>query len=187
MQNVHSEDLTEDQIDRRITEFTRTWEDAGRRYAEHLKSIKSILPHSMQEFANVSLHDGEIISAQYTSDNQVVIQIEGQGYWGPSYHLHSDMIESAKADLVHTDVAAIRLPPLGKSVVNLVFQEVEEVEGIDHILGDWWLYEEVHCAPFSGFEYCVLFMHTDFRIIAKELEWTYRVPDHEFRLGPGNA
>jgi len=37
------------------------------------------------------------------------------------------------------------------------------------MIGDDWLYEEVHLHPLGGFEYCVLLWHSEFRVVADDV------------------
>ena len=73
---------------------------------------------------------------------------------------------------------------IGRSNVKLVFQDVELVEGIENIVGDWWLYEEVHLAHSAGFDYRVLLAESEFRVVAKEVEFTHLQNSDESYIEP---
>lgn len=138
-------------------------------YAEHLATIRPTLPISMQEFASVSLHDGNVTSAKLRPDKVVTLEIEGSGYWGPRVAQYADVFEAARARLKSSDACCIALPRVGPSSVTLIFAGVEVVEGLEDIVGDWWLYSEVDVRDGGGFDYRVLLQDSEFRVIAKEV------------------
>jgi hypothetical protein len=56
-----------------------------------------------------------------------------------------------------------------KGWYRIEFKGVREVEGLTEMLGDEWLYEEVHRHPLAGFEYCVLLRRSEFRVVADDV------------------
>ena len=66
-----------------------------------------------------------------------------------SYAFHDNEVLSVKKD--STDVLIIEL-----EYYSLIFKNVSQLEAIDDIVGDIWLYEEVHLSDIGGFEFQVL-------------------------------
>jgi hypothetical protein len=147
------------------------WNALAAEYAKHLAVITPSLAKSMQAFAGVSLHDGKVTSAQLGPDCVVVLEIEGSGFWGPRVAQHAELFESARARLARAspDACCIALPRIGPSRITLTFTGVEAVEGLGDIVGDWWLYDEVHMSDGSAFDYRVLMQDSEFRVVAKEV------------------
>ncbi len=94
----------------------------------------------MLTFSEVTLHDGVVESATQPCPDLVEIQVDATGNpWGP------------------------------RGRFRIGFLGVKEVEGLPEIIGDIWLYEEVHLHPFAKFEYCILLERSEFRIAADEV------------------
>ncbi len=72
--------------------------------------------------------------------DEIQLQIAGCGCWGPGGSL------------------------------ELIFRGVKIAEGINDILEDWWLYEEVHLSQDAAFEYHVLFQDTELLVVADDVE-----------------
>jgi hypothetical protein len=103
--------------------------------------IKSRLPAGMRAFAEKTFHDGVVSAVSQPSATELDLDIDAsRNPWGP----------------------------IGKFKIK--FTGVREVEGIANLIGDDWLYEEVHLHPVGGFDYRVLFWRSDFRVVADEVE-----------------
>lgn len=127
-----------------VIQANKDWHVACEKYRKHLQSIRSQLPNSMQDFCETSLHDGVIRSVS-TKANNVHLQIDGCGCWGPGGPL------------------------------ELVFYGVKNVQGADDVLDDCWLYEEVHLSDRGGFEYHVLLGNSEFIVVADDVRLIERV------------
>jgi len=121
-------------------EVNRRWHEACECYQAELNSIKACLPPGMRSFAAVTLHDGVVNSADQSRPGCVELRIDATNNpWGP------------------------------RGWYRVEFRGVREVEGLADIMGDDWLYEEVHLHSLGGFEYCVLLWRSEFRVVADEV------------------
>ncbi len=93
----------------------------------------------MQKFSEVTLHDGVVKGAEL-SNGHLLLSIDATNNpWGP------------------------------RGLYEVRFTGVHAVEGLDAIVGDDWLYEEVHAHP-VGFDYQVLLWRSELRVIAATVE-----------------
>jgi len=93
----------------------------------------------MQKFSEVTLHDGIVKSADLVND-ELLLRIDASNNpWGP------------------------------RGLYQLRFAGVDTAEGLDAIVGDDWLYEEVYAHPI-GFDYQVLLSRSEFRVVAATVE-----------------
>lgn len=118
----------------------KNWKEACMEYKTNLKKIKPHLPRSMQDFCEISLHDG-IIDSFTRTKHYLKIKINGCGCCGPA----------------------------GK--LELIFYGVKSVKGLDNIINDWWLYEEVYLSKKGRFEYHVLLEKSEFMVVADEVKF----------------
>ena len=65
-----------------VVQAAKDWDATCGRYRRHLASLRPLLPRSMQEFCDTSLHDGIIESVSQESD-ELRLHIAGCGCWGP--------------------------------------------------------------------------------------------------------
>jgi len=94
----------------------------------------------MRSLADDTLHDGYVVSVATPRPGSVELRVDASNHpWGP------------------------------RGWYRVEFVGVREVEGLDAIVGDDWLYEEVHLHPSAGFEYCVLFSRSEFRVVADDV------------------
>jgi hypothetical protein len=118
----------------------RRWHEAVAAYHAELLAIKPQLPPSMRAFADVTLHDGVVKSAERPTPDRVELSVDaGNNPWGP------------------------------RGLFRVAFGGVSEVEGLAEVVGDEWLYVEVHLHPEGGFDYCVLLWKSEFRVVADEV------------------
>jgi hypothetical protein len=61
-------------------------------------------------------------------------------------------------------------------VFRLCFTGVRHVEGVTNLVGDEWLYEEVHLHAEGEFDYQVMFWRSDFRVVADDIEVEQLLP-----------
>jgi hypothetical protein len=117
------------------------WESQCAAYRAQLESIRPQLTASMQSFCGTSLHDGVFKAALQVPPGTVQLDIDASNSpWGPRGHF------------------------------QLVFTGVKEVSPLDDIVGQWWLYEEVHLHPDAAFDYRVLLTDGEFRVVADEVQ-----------------
>ena len=123
-----------------LREWEREWKEAGEEYGREFESIAGSLPEGMRKLCETSLHDGLIKAVSRTGD-ELVLDIDGsECVWGP------------------------------KGQFKLVFRGVRSAEGAEDIVGDWWLYEEVHLCEMSRFEYHVLLRESELVVAADDVE-----------------
>lgn len=122
-----------------VIEAEKEWDIVSDEYQKHLNSVRPKLPKSMKELCDTSLHDGIIRSVEQDGD-EISLQIEGCGCWGPGGQL------------------------------ELIFHGVRSTQGIEDIVDDYWLYEEVHLSKDAGFEYHVLLHKSEFIIVADSIK-----------------
>jgi hypothetical protein len=121
-------------------EVNRRWNQACEAQRTELSTIKPRLPPAMRSFSEVTLHDGVMKSARQPRANCVELRVDATNNpWGP------------------------------RGWVRVKFKGVREVEGLADMIGDVWLYEEVHLHPLAGFEYCVLLWRSEFRVVADDV------------------
>jgi hypothetical protein len=122
-------------------DFEAQWKRACAGYRDQLASIRPQLPPQMQAFAETTLHDGVVRAVNRPSPSELVLDIDAtRNPWGPV------------------------------GVFRIHFTGVRLVQGIGNLVGDDWLYEEVHLHPDGGFDYRVLFWRSDFRVVANDVE-----------------
>jgi hypothetical protein len=144
----------------------RRWDRAAREYARHLASITSRLPPSVLEFSALSLHDGQVKSVARADKDTLILHFEGRGYWGPNQAKVGDF--AAKATGAPGTVGIV-LPRLEPSALDVTFSGVCLVEGLEEIVGGWWLYDELHAADDGAFDFQVLLDRSEFRIVARDV------------------
>jgi hypothetical protein len=121
-------------------ELNRRWREACESYQAELNAIKPRLPLGMRSFAEVTLHDGVVRSALQVRPSCVELRVDASNNpWGP------------------------------RGWYRVEFKGVLEVEGLTDVIGDDWLYEEVHLHPSAAFEYCVLLWRSQFRAVADDV------------------
>jgi hypothetical protein len=117
------------------------WQQACESKNAHENRIREQLPPGMRSFSQNTLHDGIVLKAERPHPDELILEIDGtRNPWGPI------------------------------GFFRLRFTGVKEVDGIDSLVGDDWLYAEVHLHPQAGFEYRVLFWRSDFRVVADEIQ-----------------
>jgi hypothetical protein len=117
------------------------WRRTCDAYREHHDRVRPSLPPRMRAFAETTLHDGVVRGVTRPESSVLVLDVDAtHNPWGP------------------------------RGIFRLTFTGVRAVEGIEQLVGDNWVYEEVHLDPEGGFDFRVLFDATDFRVVATEVE-----------------
>jgi hypothetical protein len=129
------------QVFPRQGDFEAEWSRRCSAYQAHLEAISDQLPTGMRDFSKVTLHDGVIKSSERPDASVLELVVDAsRNPWGP------------------------------RGVFRVRFTGVRMVEGTQTLVGDDWLYEEVHLHPQGRFDYRVLFWKSDFRVVADEVE-----------------
>jgi len=123
-----------------FAESQRLWLNTSKAYQSKYCEIKPFLPDGMKAFSEVTLHDGRVKSGTEVGPNTVELLVDAtDNPWGPT----------------------------GWYLVR--FMGVKEVDNLPQIVGDEWLFEEVHLHAKAGFEYRVLLWRSEFRVVADEV------------------
>ena len=117
------------------------WDRASVDYRSHLERIQGQLPPGMRAFSQLTLHDGIVQAVSRPSDKELLLDVDATSNpWGP------------------------------RGNFRLRFNGVRELDKEGELLGQGWLYEEVHLHPEARFEFHVMFWDADFRVAADEIE-----------------
>jgi len=117
------------------------WEPAIKSYDEHLRQIKPMLPPRMGELADNTLHDSVVLDVTRPTASTCAIQLDARQSTGRY-----------------------------RGLVRLTFLGVRAVTVTNVLVGDYWLYEEVHLHPSAAFEYAVLLFRSELSIVADDVE-----------------
>lgn len=146
----------------------RRWTRADRAYSQHLGALRPTLAPSVRDFSDLSLHDGEVTSANFV-DTTLVLELEGHGYWGPSGADLQEAMRAANALLREPGTVGVALPRRKPTSLTVTFVGVSLVEGLEQLVGNCWLYDEFHAAPDGAFDYQALLDRSEFRVIARDV------------------
>jgi hypothetical protein len=125
---------------RRTNETSKTIDKLFAEYALHLKRVRDSLPEGARALADVTFHDATIKEVKHLSKKELQIVIEGGGYGTLAYGEYT-----------------LSFSGLRKAWVPYT------------IVGDTWLYEEMHLSVDSGFDYQVLLVKDEIRIQATDV------------------
>lgn len=121
----------------------RDWKKASADYARHLGIIGEELPESSRQLCGLTLHDGVVRSVRRARHKAVVVVDAGNNPWGPR----------GKFELLFTGVRTFTMR--------------------GSVVGDWWLYEEVHLST-AGFALHVLLQRSSIIVAASEFSMPKR-------------
>jgi hypothetical protein len=113
----------------------RDWRKASADYARQLRTIRDELPESGRELCGLTLHDGVVRSVRRTRHKAVVVVDATNNPWGP------------------------------RGKFELLFTGVQTFAMRGRVMGDWWLYEEVHPST-AGFALHVLLQRSSLIVAA---------------------
>ena len=117
------------------------WRQGCEAYRAHFDGIAPRLSPTVVEFAKNTFHDGIVEAVYRISDSEIGLDINAwHNPWGR------------------------------RGRFRIKFKGVHEVEGITNLVGDDWLYEEIHLHSAGAFEYRVFFWRSDFRVVADDVE-----------------
>lgn len=113
----------------------RDWRKAGADYARQLRTIREELPESARQLCDLTLHDGVVRSVRRAGPKAVVVVDATNNPWGP------------------------------RDNFELLFTGVRTFTRRGSVMGDWWLYEEVHLSS-TGFALHVLLQRSSLVVAA---------------------
>jgi Protein of unknown function (DUF4085) len=125
---------------RRTSETSRAIDRLFAEYASHLKSVRDSLPEGARALAGVSFHDATIKAVKHLSKKEVEIVVEGGGYGNLDYGEYT-----------------------------LSFTGVKKAWVPYTVVGDTWLYEEMHLSADNAIDYQVLLVKDEIRIQAADV------------------
>ena len=125
---------------RYTTETSRAIDKLFKEYASHIKTIRDSLPEGARVLSNQSFHDATVKEVKHLSKREVQIVIEGGGYGTLEYGEYT-----------------------------LSFSGVRKAWVPYSIVGDTWLYDEMHLSDDSAFDYQVLLDKDEIRIQASDV------------------
>lgn len=125
---------------RRTTETSRAIDKLFAEYASHLKKVRASLPEGARALADVTFHDATIKEVKHLSRKELQIVVEGGGY---------ETLDYGEYILSFTGVKKAWVPYT--------------------IVGDTWLYAEMHLSGDNMFDYQVLLVKDEIRIQATDV------------------
>ena len=130
---------------RRTAETSRAIDRLFKEYAAHIKAIRDFLPEGARALSNLSFHDAKIEEVKHLSRREVHILIEGGGY---------DTLDYGGYTLAFSGVRKAWVPYT--------------------VVGDTWLYDEMHLSDVAAFDYHVLLVKDEIRIRADDVRLIQR-------------
>lgn len=137
---------------KRTEETRKAWDKLWKEYESHLKSLRRSLSKNAWLLANLSFHDATVKALEIPSKREVVITLYGG--WVPEFREHYGMIPKAY---------------LKGNTHKLSFTGVKKAWVPYTIVGDVWLYEEMHLSDIAAFDYQVMLWKDEIRIQAKDV------------------
>jgi hypothetical protein len=134
---------------RRTDETKRVIDKLFKDYAAHVKTIRGSLAQGARALSSLSFHDATIKALRHVSRKEVQIVIEGGAY----------------------DIVSEKMLEYG--AYTLSFIGVRKAWVPNAIVGDTWLYEEMHLSDDGGFDYQVLLVGDEIRIQADDVRLTH--------------
>ncbi len=133
---------------RRTDETSKGIDKLFREYAAHVKAIRDSLPEGARALSSISFHDATIKVVKHVSRKEVEIVIESGGY----------------------DILSNKTLEYGG--YTLTFSGVKKAWLPYTVVGDTWLYEEMHLSDVAVFDYQVLLVNDEIRIQADDVRLT---------------
>jgi hypothetical protein len=130
---------------RRTNETSKGIDKLFRGYAAHIKTISDSLPEGARALSSISFHDATIKEVRHVSRKEVEIVIESGGYDILSKH--------------HLEYGGY----------TLSFSGVKKAWVPYSIVGQIWLYEEMHLSDLGVFDYRVLLDKDEIKIQADDV------------------
>lgn len=130
---------------RRTDETSKVIDKLFKDYAAHIKTMRDSLSQAARALSSLSFHDAAIKEVTHVSRKEVQISIEGGAY---------DILSQSM---------------LEHGVYTLSFFGVRKAWVPYTIVGDTWLYGEMHSSDDGGFDYRVLLAEDEIRIQADDV------------------
>lgn len=128
--------------DKRTDETGKVIDRSFKEYEEHIRSIRDSLPETARSLLGISFHDAHIKAVTHISKKVIEVTLEGGGY---------DIIQ--KTNLKYGEY-------------TLSFSGVKKAWIPYKVIGDVWLYEEMHLSNIAAFHYQALLYKDEISIEA---------------------
>ena len=122
------------------------WDRLFEAYRQHLNAIRAELSEDAWNLARLSFHDAKVKAVAAPAKNRVEIKLGGVAY---------DLLEKTWSK---------------PQLITLSFSGVKKAWVPDTIVGDVWLYEEMHLSEIAAFDYQVLLHKDEIRVRADRVE-----------------
>lgn len=121
-------------------EIEQEWTKQCEALRRHIDTILPSLPVGARFLAENTLHDGVVRSATRSGTDVVLIIDATENPWGP------------------------------RGRFQLTFRGVLSVSGLNSIVGDEWLHEEIDLHADAAFQFNVLLVFSEFEIVADSVD-----------------
>jgi hypothetical protein len=122
------------------------WDKLFADYRKHLNAIRAELSDEAWGLARLSFHDAKAKAVAVPDKRKVLIKI---------YGTVCDLLEKSRSK---------------PQLITLSFSGVKKARVPDAIVGDFWLYEEMHLSEIAAFDYQVLLHKDEIRVQADRVE-----------------
>ena len=135
------------------------WDRLFEAYRQHLNAIRAELSEDAWKLARLSFHDAKVKAVAVPDKRKVLIKI---------YGTVCDLLEKSRSK---------------PQLITLSFSGVKKAWVPDTIVGDFWLYEEMHLSEIAAFDYQVLLHKDEIRVRADHVELLFegRAPNAHAR------
>lgn len=134
-------------------ETAKNWDQRWQQYEKHLRGIRNALPKNAWLLANFTFHDTTVEKVEVLSKRELVITLS-RGWAGPVFKDSEGVIPKAL---------------LNANGHKLHFAGVKQAWVPPSIVGDIWIYEEIHLSKLAAFDYHVLLYRDEIRIQADDV------------------
>jgi hypothetical protein len=117
------------------------WINAVQSYMKYFDSIKLQMPLGLQKVSHISFHDAIVKEVEWEGKDELILKLDGDGCpWGL------------------------------RGQLTVIFKGVKNANIQSGFIGDYWLYEECHLTNIGKFDFQALLGHTEFSVIADDIE-----------------
>lgn len=121
-------------------EVDQEWKKQCEARQRHIDSIFPSLPVGARYLAENTLHDGVIRAATRSATEVILVVDAASNPWGP------------------------------RGCYQITFRDVLSVSGLDSIVGDEWLYEEIDLHADAAFQFNVLLVFSELEVVADAVD-----------------
>jgi hypothetical protein len=126
--------VPDEELEERVEESERKWREIGHRYLVYLRQHDAELSDAVKKLISYALHDA-LVARVHVDQRSVELQLDA---------LHAPLI---------------KMP-----VVRIIFSDVQEARGLNDLVGQTILYEELLIHDDGTFEFSALCSRSEFSI-----------------------